>query len=111
MCSRNQVSAASLTLRIDGQASGSTVGHDGGAAAGQYLELAGNMYVGGIEAGSRQLRAQKQGVRTANISLQVKRTVRRSSGVVMDPHKGGYGPHKTLFDCHKGGCGSHKSAV
>ena len=78
------MAAGSVELTIDGRrSSGSSSGsgnslrgNDPSGNSGQlssspakYLELSGQIYLGGIE-GSRRVRALGQGVRTANMSLQ-----------------------------------------
>lgn len=79
------LAAGSVELTIDGRrssggsssASGNSLrGNDPSGNSGQlssspakYLELSGQIYLGGIE-GSRRVRALGQGVRTANMSLQ-----------------------------------------
>ena len=65
-----QFSAASLSLTVDGSAVNGGVASGGGGSKGmKYVELSGNVFLGGIESG-RQARAEKQGVRSSNSSVQ-----------------------------------------
>ena len=69
-----QLSASSIGLVIDGHSNGlrtagSISSAGSGSTSGKYMELTGQVYLGGIES-ARQARAEKQGVRNANSSLQ-----------------------------------------
>ena len=69
------LAAGVVELKIDGRSSSSSSSSSSGSSGGgnspssKYLELSGQIYLGGVENG-RHARAMAQGVRTANTSLR-----------------------------------------